>query len=183
MYKTDFTYYCGDFTSLDDDDDDWELFMVGLGTGAGDDEEKQNDLFMVGQGTDDGDDDEKQKYPDEQVDEQTSRIIQAQELELELKLVTEMTKRSSSILTSRCEQKEKQGGGSRRCWRKGSWHDWSRETRTDKAAQTCILITNCCSFPHDVAYFSHYRFNTESILTWDTFSSFDCDLIHMTALL
>ena len=39
-YKTDFTCYCGDFTSLDDDDDDWELFMVGLGTGAGDDEEK-----------------------------------------------------------------------------------------------------------------------------------------------
>ena len=73
MYKTDFTCYCGDFTSLDDDDDDWELFMVGLGTGAGDDEEKQNDLFMVGQGTDDGDDDEKQKYPDEQVDEQTNR--------------------------------------------------------------------------------------------------------------
>ena len=83
-----------------------------------------------------------------------------------------MTKRSSS-----------RGGGSWGCWRKESWHGWSRGTRTDKAAQTCILITKLLLISTWRCLVFSLSLQLSLFLTWDTFSSLDCGLIHMTALL
>ena len=74
-------------------------------------------------------------------------------------------------------------GGGWRCWRKGSWHDWSRGTRTDKAAQTCILITKLLLISTWRCLVFSLSLQLSLFLTWDTFSSLDCGLIHMTALL
>ena len=100
--------------------------------------------------------------------------------------MTEMTKRSSSILTSRWTSRriEAAVGGRELKMLKKRKLAWLEQR--DKDGQSCSNL-----YPyHKTAAHSHMTLlsfltitQLSLFLTWDTFSSLDCDLIHMTALL